>query len=94
MPETIGLDRAGTSHAVCILDQAGTVAQQFEVPHSGRRLLVTLRRKLAAFGQPGDLPIAIERPSALLVDALIDAGYLVVPIHPNAVKASPPRFSA
>ena len=38
------------------------------------------------------LPIAIERPSGLIVDALVEAGHPVVPIHPNVVKASRPRY--
>jgi len=36
--------------------------------------------------------VAIERPSGLLVDTLVDADFTVVPIHPNAVKASRPRY--
>jgi len=93
MSYTIGLDWGGTAHAVCVLDQAGLVRQQFAVAHTAEGL-VALRRKLAAFGRPGDLPIALERPSGLIVDALIDAGHPVVPIHPNAVKASRPRYRA
>src|ERR671928_1473288 len=91
MPYTVGLDWGSTAHAVCILDQAGTLCQQFEVPHSAEGL-AGLRRKLAAFGPPCALPIALERPSGLLVDALIEAGHPVVPIHPNVVKASRPRY--
>ncbi|MDZ7651194.1 MAG: transposase [Burkholderiaceae bacterium] len=34
----------------------------------------------------------MERPSGLIVDALVDAGHEVFPIHPNAVKASRPRY--
>jgi transposase len=93
MPYTIGLDWGGTTHAVCIMDAGGTVALRFEVAHSADGL-AELRRKLAAFGPPAALPIAIERPSGLLVDALIEAGHPVVPIHPNAVKASRPRYRA
>src|SRR5207245_528688 len=40
------------------------------------------------------IPIALERPSGLVVDTLLDAGHPVVPIHPNALKASRPRYSA
>lgn len=47
-----------------------------------------------AASSPSDLPIAIERPSGLLVDALVEAGHPVVPIDPNAVKASRPRYRA
>src|SRR6476619_626497 len=68
MSYTIGLDWGGTAHAVCVLDHAGMVRQQFAVAHTAEGL-VALRRKLAAFGKPGDLPIALERPSGLIVDS-------------------------
>lgn len=93
MPYTIGLDWGGSTHAVCVMDAAGTVAQRFEVAHSAEGL-AELCRKLAAFGQAAELPIALERPSGLLVDVLIQTGHPVVPIHPNAVKASRPRYRA
>jgi transposase len=38
--------------------------------------------------------IAIERPSGLLIDTLVEAGLAIVPIHPNVVKASRPRYRA
>ena len=40
------------------------------------------------------IPIAIERPSGLLVDALVEAGFVVTPIHPNVVKTCRPRYRA
>ena len=38
--------------------------------------------------------MAIERPSGLIVETLIDAGFPVVAIHPNVVKACRPRYRA
>ncbi len=93
MKYVAGLDWASNEHAVCVLDEAGTVRARFVVAHSAAGI-TELRRRLAAFGPPASLPVAIERPSGLLVDALIDAGHPVVPIHPNALKASRPRYSA
>jgi transposase len=87
-----GLDWAARNHAVCIIDETGAVREQFEVPHDAaglRELLARLRRYAPT---PAQLPIAIERPSGLLVDALVEAGYPVVPIHPNIVKATRPRY--
>jgi transposase len=56
---------------------------------------LTIRyRRLAAVGNLIALPIAIERPSGIVVDSLIEAGHAVVPIHPNAIKASRPRNRA
>jgi transposase len=85
----VGLDWAMHTHAVCLIDAAGSVLDRFEVTHD-RDGLAELMRHLARHGQR--LRIAIERPSGLIVDALVEAGHEVFPIHPNAVKASRPRY--
>lgn len=36
--------------------------------------------------------VAIERPDGLLIGRLLDAGLVVVAIHPNQVAAMRPRF--
>ncbi|HYN64680.1 MAG TPA: IS110 family transposase [Candidatus Limnocylindrales bacterium] len=84
-----GLDWAVRSHAVCVVDAHGAVLERFEIAHD-RDGLVELMRRLARFG--ASVRIAIERPSGLIVDALVEAGHRVFPIHPNAVKASRPRY--
>src|SRR3989441_5349549 len=89
----VGLDWASQAHAVCVLDATGQVCWQGSVEHSVEGLAELLRR-LARFGPPASLPVAIERPSGLVVDTLMAAGHPVVPIHPNALKASRPRYSA
>lgn len=89
----VGLDWAAREHAVCAIDDRGTVVARFTVGHtaSGMTDLVARLSKLAT---PAELRVAIERPSGLVVDTLVDGGFAVVPIHPNAVKASRPRYSA
>ncbi len=84
-----GLDWAMHTHAVCIIDTAGAVLDRFEIAHD-REGLAELMQRLARFGTR--VRIAIERPSGLIVDALVEAGHRVFPIHPNAVKASRPRY--
>ncbi len=83
-----GLDWASQTHAVCVIDAQGSVRERLEVAHSAAGLTELLRR-LKAWHCP---PVAIERPSGLLVDTLVEAGITVVPIHPNAVKATRPRY--
>ena len=83
-----GLDWASHTHAVCVIDERGAVVERFEITHDAPGLADLLRR-LRRLGSP---PVAIERPSGLLVDTLVEAGFTVVPIHPNAVKASRPRY--
>jgi len=90
---TGGIDWASREHAVCILDAAGAVRSRFVVAHSAAGL-GDLRRRLARFGAPSTLPIAVERPSGVLVDPLVEAGYAVVPIHPNALRATRSRYRA
>lgn len=89
-----GLDWGSAEHGVCIIEHdSGKIAAQFPVPHDAAGI-ADLMRRLARLAPPGDLPIAIERPSGLIVDALVAAGHPVVPIHPNVVKASRPRYRA
>lgn len=83
-----GLDWASRTHAVCILDERGAVCEQFDITHDAAGL-AQLQRRLIHYGRP---PVAIERPSGIVVDTLVEAGFTVVPIHPNAVKATRPRY--
>jgi len=83
-----GLDWASQTHALSVVDERGGVVERFEIEHAAAGL-AELQRRLRRLGSP---PVAIERPSGLLVDTLVEAGFTVVPIHPNAVKASRPRY--
>ncbi|HSU44814.1 MAG TPA: IS110 family transposase [Casimicrobiaceae bacterium] len=87
-----GIDWASRNHAVCIIDAAGTICERFEVTHDAAGLRELLARMRHHAATPRQLPVAIERPSGLIVDALIEAGHPVVPIHPNVVKATRPRY--
>lgn len=89
----VGVDWGCGSHAVCVIDAKGKVMERFVVGHD-REGLAALVLRLMKHGEPADIPIAIERPSGLLVDALVEAGFVVVPIHPNVVKACRPRYRA
>jgi transposase len=80
-----GIDWAAEAHAVCVVDPSGKVVARFTVAHSAEGL-GRLIRKLAGLGSPADMPVAIERPSGALVDALLEAGHPVVPVGPNAIK--------
>ena len=88
----VGLDWASTEHAVCVIDARGRIKAEFTVKHTAEGL-AGLRARLVKFAAREDLAVAIERPTGLVVDELVEAGIKVVPIHPNAVKASRPRFS-
>ena len=80
-----GIDWAAAEHAVCVLDAAGKIAAQFTIAHSADGITQLIRR-LARYGDPASIPIAIERPNGRLVDLLLEAGHPVVPVSPNAIK--------
>ena len=89
----VGIDWASQTHAVCVLNDAGRLHWQGSVPHTAEGLAELLGR-LRRFRARAALRVALERPSGLLVDTLVEAGFEVVPIHPNALKARRPRYSA
>jgi transposase len=93
MPFHGGLDWGGASHAVCVINGTGQAVVRIEVRHDAAGLADMLAR-LKRIAVPADLPIAIERPSGLIVDTLVQAGHPVIPIHPNVVKACRPRYRA
>lgn len=93
MPCHGGLDWGGTRHAVCVVDETGRTIARFEASHDAAGLADLLAR-LERVAPPAELPLAIERPSGLIVDALVAAGHPIVPIHPNVVRACRPRYRA
>jgi hypothetical protein len=87
VPEAVfytGIDWAAETHAVCVLDGAGKAVARFTVAHSAEGLGLLIAR-LARLGDPADMPVAIERPSGALVDALLEAGRGRTG-RPNAIK--------
>jgi transposase len=90
---TVGLDWGSKQHLVCVLNETGGVKKRFTVEHS-REGLERLLRELRKIAPPQELPVAIERPSGVLVDTLLEAEHPVIPIHPNVVKASRSRYRA
>ena len=62
-----GLDWASATHAFCVVDAEGQRVLQGAVPHTADGLAGMLRR-LASLAPPSQIPIAIERPTGLIVD--------------------------
>jgi Transposase len=84
-----GIDWASEEHALCVVDAAGRklAGELFAHDEAGIRALVGRMRSLHV-GR-----VAIERPDGLLVDRLLEAGFTVLPVHPNALKAASPTAS-
>ena len=89
----VGLDWAAREHAVCVVDGRGAVVAQFTVAHTATGM-ADLAARLTKVAPAAELRLAIERPTGLVVDTLVEGKFAVVPIHPNIVKAARPRYSA
>jgi len=89
----VGWDWASERHDVSVVDQDGKVVFHTRVEHPEAGLESILRR-LRRFGEPAELPVAIERPSGLVVERLLAQGHPVGPIHPNPFNAARPRWGA
>jgi transposase len=90
---TVGIDWASRQHDVCVVDTRGTIVLRFAIAHTAAGLAELVAR-LARLTPPARLCVALERPSGLLVDTLLEAGFVVVPIHPNTLDASRARYTA
>jgi transposase len=88
-----GIDWASEKHSLCVIDPAGAIRSSLSFTHTADGIADAIRQ-LDRLGPRAQLPIAIERPSGLLIDTFVDAGFPIVPIHPNALKATRPRYSA
>ncbi len=85
---TAGLDLASEEHRLVVVDGDGRRRDEQRVVHSedGLTALVRRLRELRV------ARVAIEQPNGLVVDRLLDAGILVVAVHPNQLAAARDRY--
>jgi transposase len=83
-----GVDWATDAHAVCVVNDRGQVAVEFDVANTAEGLAELCRRVQRA----GARRVAIERPDGPVVDVLLDAGLEVVVVASRSVKALRERY--
>ena len=81
----VGVDWAEAQHAACLMHPDGTVVRRLTIPHSAAGLARLREAIAAAEAEPAAVLVAVERPDGLLVEALLDAGYVVYALNPKAV---------
>ena len=87
MERCAGLDWAKDTHQVCVLEANGEPLLQRGFAHGER----DLDRMCELLVELGVKRIAIERPEGVLVERVLEAGLVVVPIHPRPLgRASVP----
>ena len=81
----VGVDWAEAQHAACLLDPDGAVVRRLTIPHAAAGLARLREAIAAAEAEPAAVLVAVERPDGLLVEALLEAGYVVYALNPKAV---------
>jgi transposase len=90
MARYAGVDWAKDEHAVCVLEEDGRSVSKRRFAHDERGITGMCAR----LSELGVERVAIERPDGLLVERLLEARLVVLPIHPNQLKAARARFRA
>jgi transposase len=85
-----GIDWAKDYHAICVVEETGRVLSEGRFAHKEEGIVSLC----ALLVEMGVLRVAIERPEGLLVERVLEAGIVVLAVHPNQLKASRPRFRA
>ncbi len=85
-----GIDWASKTHAVCVVDDRGTIRARFEIANTGKTFTGLVKRLTKLDVEA----IAIERCDGPLVEALLDADLRVVVITPRQVKGLRSRYSS
>ncbi|HEX5191493.1 MAG TPA: IS110 family transposase [Solirubrobacteraceae bacterium] len=83
-----GVDWAKDTHEVLVADGDGDLLWSATITHDEDGIT----RLCQALVKLEVARVAIERPDGLLIERLLDAGLIVMPIHPNQVKAARDRF--
>lgn len=89
-----GLDWGSQHHRACLVDRAGKVIDEREVPHSGAGLAELCDWLLAKSGaEPAGISVAIETTHGPVVETLLERGFAVFAISPKQLDRFRDRFT-
>jgi transposase len=81
----VGLDWAESFHDVALGRPGTGVIEQFRIDHGPDGVARLIARCLELEGDPAEVRVVIETRHGLLVEALADAGFTVLPVNPDLV---------
>lgn len=81
----VGIDWAEEFHDVALGTMEKGVVAQFRIDHGPDGVESLVRRCLALEPDPAEVRVVLETRHGLLVEALLDAGFSVVPVNPDLV---------
>jgi hypothetical protein len=81
----VGLDWAEDYHDVALGLPGKGVIEQFRIEHGPAGVARLVARCLAMEPDPAEVRVVLETRHGLLVEALVDAGFTVLPVNPDLV---------
>jgi hypothetical protein len=81
----IGIDWAEEFHDIALGTQEKGVTEQFRITHGPAGVATLIERALAREPDPAEIRVVLETRHGLLVEALLDAGFTVLPVNPDLV---------
>jgi transposase len=81
----VGIDWAEEFHDIALGTPEKGVIEQFRIDHGPAGVDRLIGRCLALEPDPAEVRVVLETRHGLLVDALVDAGFTVVPVNPDLV---------
>ncbi len=81
----VGIDWAEDADQVALGRPGEGVIEAFSIPHRPEAVARLIERIGALEPNPAEVRVAIETKHGHLVEALVDAGYTVVPVNPDLV---------
>ena len=81
----VGIDWAETFHVVALGRPYDGVVQVLRVEHSKPALEALLEQLRALEPDPGEVRVVLETRHGLLVERLLEAGFVVVPVNPDLI---------
>src|SRR4051812_12113349 len=81
----VGIDWAEEFHDIALGTPEKGVVEQFRIEHGPAGVDRLIGRCLALEPDPAEVRVVLETRHGLLVEALLDAGFTVVPVNPDLV---------
>jgi len=81
----VGIDWAEEFHDIALGTPESGVVEQFRIQHGPAGVARLVERCLALEPDPAEVRVVLETRHGLLVEALLDAGFTVVPVNPDLV---------
>ena len=81
----VGIDWAETFHVVALGRPGDGVVQVLRVEHTKPALEALLEQLRALEPDPAEVRVVLETRHGLLVERLVEAGFVVVPVNPDLI---------